>query len=279
MRLRPSLVAQTSVRHRQRIVDHRRVAVERQRLLEMPRGSSVILFAQRRTSKPVMRRGRARLERHRFREERFGGVRPSLIERRLPEPGHRRHVARCQPQRPFERDGRLRDVAFLPVQVTEIVRPGHRARCERLRVEKRGFCRIEEFGRQQAAFPSRHIQSRGRWQPFVDRLASRSALRGARATAPGPIPRAREIRAASRFLSRMSIAPTRPPSGACSRRTATRRTGSRLSPAFALLERRVSIDRNVGPLLGVPPGHSTRTLLMLGVSPRPTSTLGSLADA
>ena len=131
-----------------------------------------------------MRRGRARLERQRFREERFRGIRSSLIESRLSEPDHRRHIVGRQPQRPLEGGRRVRDVSFRPVQVPEIIRPAHVARCERLRIEERRLPPDRGIRPPSTACPSRRIPSRDRRRVFPDPSVSRSARRSARAAGP-----------------------------------------------------------------------------------------------
>src|SRR5205085_1007235 len=103
VRLRLLLVAESAIRHRERIVNDGRERIERQGFLEMLDGARVVLLRQRRASDAIFRGGRSRLKRQRLLEERLRRLRLALIEVALRHPDKRRNVVRLQLERARKR--------------------------------------------------------------------------------------------------------------------------------------------------------------------------------
>ena len=147
VRLGFRLIAESPIRHCQRIVDDGRQRIDRQRLFEILDSLGVVLLRQRDAAEAVLRGHRTWLKRERLREMRLRFSRLPVVEIAFADPDERGHVVRLQLQRAPERRGRLGAVALQLVKMSEVVRPSCVAWTERLRVEQRRFGFAAVLGR------------------------------------------------------------------------------------------------------------------------------------
>ena len=138
--------AEAAIGHRERRVEALGLGIDGQRLLEILHGSGVIVFGKRHASQAGQHGHGARRNRERSGEQRLGIFKSALVEIQAPEPHKRRHVVRPHLENTRERSLGLLDFASAFVQVSEIVRPAHLARRERLRVEVARLGGIVVFG-------------------------------------------------------------------------------------------------------------------------------------
>src|SRR5207253_4577421 len=106
----------------------------------------VLLFGKRDPPEAEQRRPRAWLKRQSSFEPGAGLCRMPFIEVQVAEPHQGRDVRGFQLERSLEGCDRIRQIAVLPMQVTEIVGPAEVRRRQRLRVEEARLRRITLIG-------------------------------------------------------------------------------------------------------------------------------------
>ena len=121
----------------------RRVCVERG--FEMPDRVCEAAARQQRSTHPIVRRGEIGLLLESTSKERFGLVRPTLVEQRAAKPDERREVSRAERERALEVSGGKDGIALHAFDVTEIGRPARFGRVEPSSSFEIGFGRSCRF--------------------------------------------------------------------------------------------------------------------------------------
>ena len=123
-----------------------RLRILAQHFFQMRDRGRVVRFRERGTPQPESRGQRVGLQRQRFREMRPRLLRMTGVELQIAKPHQRRHIVGFELDGSLERCDGARDVAVLPVDVAEVVRPAKILRRERLRVQKAGLRRVAMIG-------------------------------------------------------------------------------------------------------------------------------------
>src|SRR6266487_3160286 len=270
----------------------------------MPDRTRVLGFRQGGASDADERGNGSRLLRQGIREQRIGRAGFTAIEVRVTQPHERVHIVRLQCARALEARDRFGTIASNLVQMTEIVWPAWHIRRERLRIEQTRFGGIAVLGGHQQlahlAVGGRELRDRCRRilrlcrerrvllaQLTLHLLAGARESRkryGVQRFTLGPLGRlrtaARHDRQREREYQRATTedAEVRVLRGA----SGILRTDYKGARDHRLVPSRIVVYRSIATSCHVssrPSGHRTRTAGRAGTSPRPTSTLGSFAEA
>ena len=140
----------------------RRVCVERG--FEMPDRVCEAAARQQRSTHPIVRRGEIGLLLESTSKERFGLVRPTLVEQRAAKPDERREVSRAERERALEVSGGKDGIALHAFDVTEIVRPARFGRVEPSSSFEIGFGRSCRFRGHEQLSDSTVLSGQCRWR-------------------------------------------------------------------------------------------------------------------
>lgn len=114
---------ESTVRHRQRIARHRRLGVERQRLLDVLHGGGIVFRRQGRAAKAKEGYRETGILCQRLLQRRLGGVRFTLSQVLITEVDQRREIGGPQRQRALEGCGRVDRIALDSIGVRQVIRP------------------------------------------------------------------------------------------------------------------------------------------------------------
>jgi hypothetical protein len=264
-------------------VESRGPGIDPERLFQRAGRPCVLASGQCHAAQAAERRDTPRLERPSPGKPCFGVGVPVQRQVRVTQPDQRRDIVRAQPQSPFERRDRFVAGALLLIKMSEEIRPAGVGGCEQLGVQETRLGRLAEVGRHEQLpelpIGCRALQRRPRRVLAAghERRIGRPDLildRGRRLRHIGESDRA-QLWNLGGFVGRLFLRLA----GGHSQEDDDDRGGARAHlpvPCFSVVQRSIGTSAHSSLL---PSGQVTRTRTGSAESPRPTSTLGSFADA